>query len=211
MQAIENFGFVASPIDGSEHIYVGESLNLPDEYNYILDLPLVWNQGSNPICVTCSSAAFLNWKNTTETGEVKDINVNLFDIYKSKTTIGDGMTFKDAFRYLRYHGVKSDVGVMKIGSYAMVRSAMALKSAIVENGPCLIALPVFGSYDYIPDEFWKEENGQSMGGHAVCVVGYTDKGFIIRNSWGRSFGTNGHVLLKYDDYKYVIEAWTILS
>lgn len=34
--------------------------------------------------------------------------------------------------------------------------------------------------------------GTSRGGHAICIVGYTkDKRFIVRNSWGASWGDKG--------------------
>lgn len=44
-----------------------------------------------------------------------------------------------------------------------------------------------------------------MGGHAISIVGYTDEGFIIRNSWGKSFGKNGYALLKNQDFGEFLE------
>jgi C1A family cysteine protease len=29
------------------------------------------------------------------------------------------------------------------------------------------------------------------GGHAVCLVGYTEDHFIVRNSWGKNWGDKG--------------------
>jgi len=34
-------------------------------------------------------------------------------------------------------------------------------------------------------------------GHAVCVVGYSDDGVLIRNSWGRLWGDQGHVWVSW--------------
>ncbi len=31
--------------------------------------------------------------------------------------------------------------------------------------------------------------------HAVIIVGYTEKHWIIRNSWGPGWGENGYVLI----------------
>jgi len=31
-----------------------------------------------------------------------------------------------------------------------------------------------------------------IGGHAVSLVGYTKKGFIVRNSWGTEWGDGGY-------------------
>jgi C1A family cysteine protease len=77
------------------------------------------------------------------------------------------------------------------------------------NGPCVGGLPV---YDDAAWEFWKKKNGDSfLGGHAVSIVGYNEKGFIIRNSWGRSYAEKGYVLLPYDDILSFTELWTIID
>lgn len=36
-----------------------------------------------------------------------------------------------------------------------------------------------------------DENGRKFGGHAVCLVGFTTKHFIVRNSWGTAWGDKG--------------------
>jgi predicted chitinase len=38
------------------------------------------------------------------------------------------------------------------------------------------------------------------GGHAFAIVGYDERGFIVQNSWGRSFGTGGFAVLTYGDW-----------
>lgn len=43
------------------------------------------------------------------------------------------------------------------------------------------------------------------GGHAVCLVGYNSKGFIIRNSWGTDWGDKG---FGYASDEYVRAAFT---
>lgn len=35
-------------------------------------------------------------------------------------------------------------------------------------------------------------------GHAITIVGYNDKGFIIKNSWGTDWGNHGYAVLSYD-------------
>ena len=39
------------------------------------------------------------------------------------------------------------------------------------------------------------------GGHAVTIVGYNDKGFIIKNSWGKNWGMNGYATISYDYHR----------
>lgn len=36
------------------------------------------------------------------------------------------------------------------------------------------------------------------GGHAVTIVGYDDRGFLIKNSWGESWGDGGYATILYD-------------
>jgi len=45
-----------------------------------------------------------------------------------------------------------------------------------------------------------KREGRADGGHAVAIVGYTRDGFIIQNSWGKAWGTDGFALLPYEDY-----------
>jgi hypothetical protein len=42
--------------------------------------------------------------------------------------------------------------------------------------------------------------GRADSGHAVAIVGYTEIGFIIQNSWGPAWGSGGFALLPYEDY-----------
>jgi hypothetical protein len=42
--------------------------------------------------------------------------------------------------------------------------------------------------------------GRAEDGHAVAIVGYTAEGFIIQNSWGKSWGADGFAILPYEDY-----------
>lgn len=203
-------GFKKSTIDGSERLFsVGVSSNeLPKSYSYKNYLPDVLNQGENPICVPCSLSAFLNWRQNLKDGSKTDNKVNYFEIYKSKTSEGEGMTFKEAFSYLRHHGVSSKVGEMKIDSYGLIRNVFSLKAAIVMNGPCFGALPVFNYYD----DFWNQREGDDfLGYHAISIVGYDEDGFIIRNSWGKSFGSKGYTKLKNEDVNKFIELWTVLG
>ena len=90
----------------------------------------------------------------------------------------------------------------------MIRNLSALKVALLMNGPCLGALPVYSDRP----EFWNKMNGDGFYGyHAISIVGYNEDGFIIRNSWGTSFGNRGYTVLKYEDYPKMLEVWTIVD
>lgn len=208
---MKNYGFRPSVIDGTEHsIELPKSLDLPAAYSYEDVLPPVIDQGADPICVPCSASAYLNWRENLVDGEPRDNKINLFEIYSAKRGDGEGMTFKEAFRYLRHHGVSSRKGVLRIGEYVLLRNILEIKYALLANGPCFGALPVYGDGPH----FWRKEesaNGTLLGYHAISLVGYTEDSLIIRNSWGRGFGDNGYTLIKYGELGKMLEAWSIVG
>ena len=203
------FGFKPSQIDGSERIFkADETIELPEKYTYRPYLPQVIDQGEKSICVPCTVSAYLNWRENLKDGVTKDNRISLYDIYDIKTNDGEGMTYKDAFRYLKYNGVKSKVGVLKISAYGMIKNILSLKYAIVMNGPCCGALPVYN----MDSDFWNKKGGDRlMGYHAISIVGYDEEGFIIRNSWGSSFADRGYTYIKNVDMDKMLELWTIIE
>ena len=46
----------------------------------------------------------------------------------------------------------------------------------------------------------RTESSQSVGGHAFCLVGYNEVGFLVQNSWGSEWGHQGFATLPYDDW-----------
>ena len=205
-----NFGFKKTEFDGTEYIFSAPQMDspLPEKYSYKKYLPGPVNQGNNPICVPCSISAFINWAENLHDGNVKDNHIAYFDIYDSKTTDGEGMTFKEAVKYLKNIGVSTDNRVFKIKKYSLVKSMLGLKSALIMNGPCVGALPVY-NWD---DDFWIKKPGNSLVGyHAISIAGYDSDGIIIRNSWGYSYGNEGYSKLNWEDLNKFVEIWTVVD
>ena len=204
------FGFEPSVMDGTEHIFgAGMPMtNLPKSYSYRRFLPGVLNQGQESICVPCSVSAYLNWRENLSTGSKKDNKINYHEIYNIRSNAGEGMTFKEAFHYLRHHGVSSKAGNLQIKEYALIRNVDALKAALIMNGPCVGALPVYSDRP----EFWNKMPGDGLYGyHAISLVGYNNDGFIIRNSWGTGFGNSGYTTIMFEDFGKLLEVWTIID
>ncbi len=60
------------------------------------------------------------------------------------------------------------------------------------------------------DGLWDPQSSEKEdGGHALCVVGYNDYkfggAFRIVNSWGRDYGDDGYIWVKYDDFYEFVE------
>lgn len=49
---------------------------------------------------------------------------------------------------------------------------------------------------------------ERLGGHAFAIVGYNSTGFIVQNSWGAAWGSNGFALWLYEDWlENVSDGW----
>ena len=206
-----NYGFVQSKMDGTEQEFLPNDNPIPDSMNYIGYLPKVVNQGEKQICVPCSISAYINWIINVETGDNEyDNGVDYLDIFSKRTNKSDdGMSFKDALHYLRHNDAIIKSGNRRVvNRYAKIGSELALKQAIVANGPCIGGLPVYNSSI---ETFWDEHKGSFEGGHAIAIVGYNKDGFIIRNSWGKYYGQDGYSILPYEDFNKFYELWTIIE
>jgi C1A family cysteine protease len=69
------------------------------------------------------------------------------------------------------------------------------RSWLATHGPLMVGLQVDATWDNATATHGNLDAFQPntvRGGHAVCVVGYTQQNrFIIRNSWGTAWGDNG--------------------
>lgn len=200
-----NSGFEISHIDGSELKYEIENNDIPSQFSYMKQLPEVLNQGSDPICIPCSISAFLEYKLSLNSGKKQNSKFELYDIFNSRTTTGDGMTCKEAFKYVINSGAKYKNGKIGFSKYFFINSGIQLRHAIYANGPCIAALPVYNT----GEKFWKK-TGEIIGYHAVSVIGYDSSGFIIRNSWGSNYGYNGYSYITNEDIIKAKEIWTLI-
>ncbi len=97
---------------------------------------------------------------------------------------------------------------LKIDGYAKIRTMETLKRALLVNGPCLICFPVYNH----TTKLWKQRFEQEkLGCHAMAVVGYTSKGFLVRNSWGEHWDTDGYCIYPYEDWGCHDEIWTVVN
>lgn len=85
-------------------------------------------------------------------------------------------------------------------------SLEAWKSALAEGYPIIFGISLFESFDkqrkkgYVPNPSRNDSVRGSHGSHAMLCVGYSDvdRVFIVRNSWGSSWGDKGYCYMSYD-------------
>lgn len=83
---------------------------------------------------------------------------------------------------------------------------VAWKTALAAGSPIIFGLSLYDSFDkhrkpgLVPMPTARERSRGDHGGHAMLCVGYSDPDrlFIVRNSWGKSWGDGGYCYIPYD-------------
>lgn len=191
-----------SKIDGTEHIFK-TNIETPCKFSLRSIMPPITDQQQTSMCVAHTLCSYMDYKKNMKEG---DKNGGQFDKYKlylmRENKSNDGMTIKNGLHILRHIGLNG----FKINEYAKVNSDIHLKAALLLNGPGIIALPVRN----FNTRFWQGTN--TIGYHCLMVVGFDERGFEIRNSWGQSWGDKGYTFISYDDFmENIMEVWTIIN
>ena len=81
-----------------------------------------------------------------------------------------------------------------------VKDIAKVKAALA-HGPLMTTMSVYADFLLYGGGVYKHVAGDSLGGHAISIVGYDDaKGaWIVRNSWGEDWGERGYFMISYDD------------
>lgn len=90
---------------------------------------------------------------------------------------------------------------VKITSWGWVNHDIeSIKSALIEHGPLIICISLWKDFIYYFGGVYKHKWGERIGGHVVTLVGYDDykECWIVKNSWGRSWGEDGWFRMSYD-------------
>ena len=229
--------FKRSSIDRRDYLYQSSIINtteLPEVLDYREVLMPVRNQGPQGTCYAQSACCMKEWQERRDYEFKGYFSPQFFynnrpNKYDDDPNNDEGMFGRDVMKMLKEIGVceekdypygkienrkdispglylKSKKNVIE--SYAQINNIENLKLALYNNGPCLIGMPV---YNY-SDQLWiKKNNQQMLGGHAMTIVGYNKEGFIIRNSWGETWGDKGYSIYKYNDWGIHWEIWTTLD
>lgn len=88
-----------------------------------------------------------------------------------------------------------------------VKKNYKVQRSIAEGVPVIVGMKL--NYNFIDLDkntpYWEPEAGNSLpvsAGHAMVVIGYDDgkQAFEIMNSWGKEWGQDGYIWIKYDDF-----------
>ncbi len=168
---------------------------VPHDGYLITNLGSIIDQGFQDSCSAIVAITALDFYNEIRKKKSKISINNIYKLRKNKDI--DGMSIKESLQILK--------NKKHINSFGRITQLDELKHLIMSKGPICIGLPL-KNYS---DSFWMGE--EQIGYHAVCLIGWTEKGYIIRNSWGKERGKNGCHLLRNEDVGSIIEAWCIID
>ena len=154
----------------------------------------------------------------------------------------EGSSMKDAMEVLKFYGTKNwlsdpwlkcnsistqfaqnQASYYTITDYKSVPDDDLVKNVkIALSNKLIVSVAVqltksFQKGSAISSGIWSPKyREKSLGGHAMCVVGYDDAknggSFEVMNSWGIDKGDNGFIWIKYTDFaKLVSEAYVIYT
>lgn len=96
---------------------------------------------------------------------------------------------------------------------AVPNNEASVKQVLANGYPLVFGIPIYANFPMgngvpvIP-----EPVGQVIGGHAMTVVGYDDarRAYLLANSWGDSWGTNGYAWMSYSYFtSQAADLWMI--
>jgi C1A family cysteine protease len=97
-------------------------------------------------------------------------------------------------------------------------SVDVIKNALSTYGPLVTTFDVYNDFYSYKSGVYEYTTGSYLGGHAVLLVGYTDDAsvngggyFIVKNSWGTSWGESGYFNIAYSQVNSPVYfgTWTI--
>lgn len=227
-----------SPHDSRDWLYDNylnqTNYSLPNILDYRTNLLPVRNQDNQGSCFAMSAACMKEYQEKQDYGLNEYLSPQFFynirgNLYDNNKQNDEGMYGRNVMKLLMKYGICSenlysygriqykdkipescfkDAENHKIKGYGRVLSIEALKYSLKYNGLCLIVFPI---YNYGPEMWIKNENDKFLGGHAMTIVGYLEKCFIIRNSWGPDWADNGYSYYFFSDWGAHWEIWTTID
>lgn len=95
------------------------------------------------------------------------------------------------------------------------RNIDAIKKVLITHGnSVVISMEWFKEFNDVPDGYLPLQFENSVGGHAVDVIGWDDEmaALIVKNSWGEKWGNNGNFYLPYLNFLLVVwDCWCSLD
>lgn len=184
--------------------------------------PPIQDQGDLGSCVAHAITSALRWHVIRSGGRdypLSRLALYYCGRYIEKTTEEDsGLEIRDGIKAAKDYGVPRedqwpyDVSKFKLPppkkaldegclwsglTYERVKTKAAwIKAALSSGFPVVFGVTLYESFENVKSDglvkFPDPEKEAELGGHCMLLVGYKDGRFIVKNSWGASWGDAGY-------------------
>ena len=230
----EAFGALQSPYDVRDYqIAALSNEQIPKEF--ALPTGAVKNQFVESTCVAFAASQIVEYHNRRQ--QNTDITFSTEFIYGLREDgyyVGDGMYIRNALNTLRKYGdvpveelrgnndyatamknvnarideLKEKAYPNRISTYFRVYSENEMKTALMKHGYLIASMSWHKDAKLTPKDYVYTYNKKDIrGGHAVIIYGWNELGWLVRNSWGASWGNKGDFIVPYD-FKFN-EVWGV--
>lgn len=226
------FSALISPYDVRDYkiACVSETV-FPDSFS--LEEVSVKDQGSTGSCVAHACSSIIEYHNKRQEGTDTVFSTEFIYGYRpAGYYIGEGMYLRDALKTIQKLGdcplndlkgnheyamaistVKKKLEELKplaephrISTYMKVDKVEEIKQALMKYGYVLASMPWHSDYS-LKDGVYTFTSSKTRGNHAVVIYGWNENGWLVHNSWGKSWGKKGKFIVPFD-FKWN-ETWAI--
>ena len=132
--------------------------------------------------------------------------VNLIDAANYLVDVGvpDEGCYPDPHKAYDYPFISLDGWenrTVKINDWGWVENNVeSIKQALIDYGPLVFCAHFWKDFFTYSGGVYRHRWGALAGGHVMTIIGYDDNEecFIVKNSWGKSWGENGYYKMAYD-------------
>ena len=223
---------IRSSFDIRDYV-IKEKQDLPNTYKCPIEVP-VKSQGSKPTCVAhgTSSLAEYHYKRQNNNSYKVFSTEFIYGLRDIGYFIGDGMMIRDALKTLKKYGIpfyedcpgNNDIkeAVLninnnldrlvelayphRISAYYKCNSQEGIKTALITNGPVLVCMRTYRGAT-LENDIYTWDPKANYGLHCVFIYGWDERGWLVQNSWGSSYGGDGRFVIPFS-YKFK-EAWGV--
>lgn len=217
----ETFGCIDT-LDIRDYKLVADKIQLPVVFS--LSMPEIKNQQSVSSCVAHALSTILEYYGQKEYNKTILLSTDYIYGNRTNSTHKDkGMIIRDALGCAKKYGdvfysivplntevpsviqkfeerdtsIDNDAKNFMIKSYFQLFDNESVKYNLYMNGPCICSVNWY-KYDIKDDVLIFDKKSKQTGSHAMVIYGWNEKGWLIQNSWGKTWGNKGTCILPYD-------------
>lgn len=199
---------------------VAGDINLPKEYE-CPNMPAVKDQKDVCSCVAHALAVIVEWHSRRQGDSKEDMSTAFIYGNRLNTTwTGAGMITRDAvdavkkcgtcekklmpknieipeaIEYFKknYSDCSEEAYKNRWTAYARIEDFPTMKVALIKYGPMAIAMDWYSDITFSGEKMimnTEQDKKKISGGHCMIIYGYNDIGWLVQNSWGPDWGSNG--------------------